>query len=238
MADQEIRHYYDGSYYALYLDYSKSVKEPLSWSAFMESKPFWVYSSHKVVSCICVHHRSMLIRAKALAALRSKLHKHGGGEGCEKDCPHDDSCKCKCKLCSATSTGASLSDFKDRIMCPRQGTRRHYNVACVLGKCKSCGFERNLGCCPIEEDRKNQMVKAKVLGKVSVDTPRGPKKMMAEVCALYCAILTHVLIIVGDPRATRAQVHGGHGKRSQEFQEARLCGNMARRPLPQHAVRG
>ena len=76
MHDEQIKTYFDGSFYALYLEYKGEIDVPLSFSVFMRSKPFWVKISHKVVSCICVHHRSMVLQAKALANLRKSTHRH------------------------------------------------------------------------------------------------------------------------------------------------------------------
>lgn len=190
MADEQIRHYHDGSFYSLYLDYcrSKEDSKPLSFTAFMRTKPFWVHSSHKVISCICIYHRKMMIRCRALAKVRSTLHKAAPGLGVNNgNCKHESSCACRCEVCSAGNTASELGNFKDTVMCPRVGTQRHYNVACVLGKCESCGFERKVSCCPVEKGRKNLRVKAKVLDTVIVDTPKGPKSVAAEVWkeALY-----------------------------------------------------
>jgi hypothetical protein len=181
--DEQIKTYFDGSFYALYLEYKGEVDVPLSFSVFMRSKPFWVKSSHKVVSCICVHHRSMVLRAKALAKLRKTTHRHPQDDSKvrSKGCTHDTSCACTCKVCEAPTKGAQLGDFKDTVMCPRVGDARHYDVACVLGKCKLCGIARKLKCCPIEVARREALVTTKTLGKVQVDTPKGSKTIAAIV---------------------------------------------------------
>ena len=41
MHDEQIKTYFDGSFYALYLEYKGEVDVPLSFSVFMRSKPFW-----------------------------------------------------------------------------------------------------------------------------------------------------------------------------------------------------
>lgn len=180
MHDTQIKTYYDGSFYALFLDYLSETENSLSFPAFMKAKPFWVKSSHKVVSCICVHHRGMVLRAKALATVRAQLHKHHG-EQQSKGCTHASSCTCKCRLCLAKTDCGDLGDFKDTVMCARVGNKRHYKVACVLGKCKECGWDRTMACCPIETDRQNSLVYPKMLETVEVDTPKGTKKMKAVV---------------------------------------------------------
>ena len=181
LADEQVRLYYDGSFYALYREYKESIEFPLSWASFMRSKPYWIKSAHKVVSCICIHHRSMHIRAKALAKIRTTLHKDPKRKRKKVGYLHESSCNCQCGVCTADDTAGNLADFKDTVMCPRKNSRRHYNVACVLGKCKDCGFDRRVRCCPIEQGRGAKRISAKVLGKVEVDTPKGPKKVAAEV---------------------------------------------------------
>lgn len=141
MADNNIKTYYDGSFYSLYLEYKDALddKPHLSWGCFLASKPFWVQSSRKVVSCVCVHHRSMLIRVKALTKLRDQLHMPFGKPKCGA-CIYHKKCECTCGVCVAT--GSKVSDFKDIVMCPRKDKERHYNVACVLEECGECGFDR------------------------------------------------------------------------------------------------
>ena len=84
----------------------------------------------------------MVLRAKALAKLRKTTHRHPQDDSKvrSKGCTHDTSCACTCKVCEAPTKGAQLGDFKDTVMCPRVGDARHYDVACVLGKCKLCGM--------------------------------------------------------------------------------------------------
>lgn len=183
-ADEQIKTYFDGSYYALYLEYKAATeaeeKTPLSWRCFMDAKPFWVKTSRKVVSCICSHHRMMVLRAKALANARCSVHREMGNKR-PKGCCYNDTCKCKCAVCSKDTTGADLGDFKDMVMCPRGEGERHYKVPCVLQSCDVCGVEKMLGGCPVEVKSGDAIVTTTVLGTVIVDTPKGPSKRLAPV---------------------------------------------------------
>ena len=84
--------YAEEGFYSLYRKYQDGLapnERALSFTRFQDCKPFYVRSERKVVSCICVHHRSFLLRVQALKNARAKLHRSKGATR-QGNCAHND----------------------------------------------------------------------------------------------------------------------------------------------------
>lgn len=179
--DEHIKCYPPEGYYAFFLSYKEwlpATERPLSFSAFMREKPFWVRSERKVVSCICCYHRSMAIRVRALNKARAAVHHRMKRKKPMSECPcvHSGSCECACEVCKQ-GPFSQLRDYQNCVMCPRQPRERNYKLQCVLGECADCGFQKNIAAiCPREKSCKSKWISVKLLNKVEGLSAKGKKK--------------------------------------------------------------
>jgi len=66
-------------------------------------------------------------------------------------------------------------------MCPRREEQRHYDMACVLGLCANCGFDRKVaGQCPVETERQQCWVSTRQHVNVDVVDGKGKKKKVLQ----------------------------------------------------------
>jgi len=165
-------------FYEMWLAYKEDLqsneetkqRKPLSFSGFLRCKGFEITSSHKVVSCVCVHHRSMAISVRSLDGVRGTVHKfHGRRNG---DCVHHPACQCSCFVCTRNGTG-SLYDFMHRTLCPKLPGCRHFQVKCVFEQCRECGWDMRQACCAIEMRRATAAVTVRVLDSERVESAGG-----------------------------------------------------------------
>ena len=181
--ESHVKVFAEESFYNLYLRYRDHLdrkEKRLSFTQFRDSKPYFVRTERKVVSCICVHHRSFLLRVQALAKVRSGLHnsKQLKRRG---HCYHSPTCECDCHVCRNGEQMDGLHSFLNVVMCPRPQGKTHYALQCVLGKCEMCGFDRKVLGCPVEDQYSKAVVTARVLDKVTFMTAKGRKRFAQEV---------------------------------------------------------
>jgi len=151
----------DTGFYELFLEYKKECDvravDHISSTTFYLCKPWNIQTTQKVEACVCVYHREMVLYMKALQAARKQVHHadvneaHHGPLLDEAEgplCLYSSSCKCECGACSRKVS--YLCDFMDTVLCPRKKDSRMYSLACVLGTCLLCGWDKIQGTCPID----------------------------------------------------------------------------------------
>lgn len=191
-ADEGIKHTpEDKSFFEVYLEHRARCRKefgvefiPMSYSSFYMRKPYEVRSDQRIKSCVCLYHRQAALYVKALNQCRRQLHvsakrklQHG------KECQHAETCWCDCAVCvPGWEVTNYLTPFMNSVLCPRENCSRHFNLACVLGKCANCSWQKTQGACAMDESRHDQMVNVRLLKAVEKDTPNGTVKKVKVEC--------------------------------------------------------
>lgn len=145
--DDEFREIYNAWCIVLLTDLALSS---CSFEEFIRLKPYYVKTDHKQMCCVCVYHHGMRMHVNSLHRIRKQVHlSRASGSSCQ----FHDRCACECVLCKAHEWTSSqgLRNFLNSVMCCRVEGAHCYDLACVLGLCDKCGWDRVQGACEIEQ---------------------------------------------------------------------------------------